>query len=118
MVVSFSFIPFDCLAVWLTRFRGHFIDYLLERPDVAPVFERMVSHPFVLAMGDGTLPLESFKGYLMQDYVYLVCYPPVSSPGPLLTCQIHFARANALASYKAASVKDIAAVCLPLGMAG
>ncbi|KAK4106941.1 hypothetical protein N658DRAFT_414120 [Parathielavia hyrcaniae] len=72
---------------------GHFIDYLLERPDVAPVWKRFISHPFVLAMGDGTLPIESFKGYLIQDYLYL----------------IHFARANALASYKASSMKDIAA---------
>ena len=51
---------------------GHFIDYFLERPDVAPVWEKFVNHPFVLAMGDGTLPLESFKGYLIQDYIYLV----------------------------------------------
>ncbi|KAK3301655.1 Ribokinase-like protein [Chaetomium strumarium] len=73
--------------------RGHFIDYLLERPDVAPVWDRFVNHPFVLAMGDGTLPIESFKGYLIQDYLYLT----------------HFARANALASYKAGTMKDIAA---------
>lgn len=42
------------------------------RPDVAPVWHRFVNHPFVLAMGNGTLPLESFKGYLIQDYLYLV----------------------------------------------
>ncbi|KAL2271931.1 hypothetical protein VTJ83DRAFT_1302 [Remersonia thermophila] len=72
---------------------GRFIEYLLGRPDVAPVWDRYVNHPFVLAMGDGTLPLESFKGYLIQDYLYL----------------IHFARANALASYKAGSMKDVAA---------
>lgn len=53
---------------------GHFLDYLLERPDVAPVWDRYIHHPFVMAMGDGTLPRESFKGYLMQDYVYLVCF--------------------------------------------
>jgi thiaminase len=59
--------------VWqLTGLRGHFIDYLLERPDVAPIWEKFVNHPFVLAMGDGTLPVESFKGYLIQDYLYLV----------------------------------------------
>lgn len=51
---------------------GHFLSYLLERPDVAPVWNRYIHHPFVMAMGDGTLPKESFKGYLMQDYVYLV----------------------------------------------
>ncbi|KAK8057665.1 phosphomethylpyrimidine kinase THI20 [Apiospora saccharicola] len=70
-----------------------FVDYLLERPDVAPVWHKFVNHPFVLAMGNGTLPLESFKNYLIQDYQYLV----------------HFARANALASYKAKSMEDIAA---------
>ncbi|OIW34117.1 hypothetical protein CONLIGDRAFT_652470 [Coniochaeta ligniaria NRRL 30616] len=72
---------------------GRFIDYLLGRPDVAPVWHQFVNHKFVLAMGDGTLPLESFKGYLIQDYLYLV----------------HFARANALASYKAKNIRDIAA---------
>ncbi|KAL2020373.1 hypothetical protein VTK56DRAFT_8502 [Thermocarpiscus australiensis] len=72
---------------------GHFIDYVLERPDVAPLWDRFINHPFVLAMGNGTLPLESFKGYLIQDYLYLV----------------HFARANALASYKATTMQDIAA---------
>ncbi|KAH8910326.1 hypothetical protein BR93DRAFT_875169 [Coniochaeta sp. PMI_546] len=72
---------------------GQFVDYLLGRPDVAPVWHQFVNHKFVLAMGDGTLPLESFKGYLIQDYLYLV----------------HFARANALASYKAKNIRDIAA---------
>lgn len=73
------------------------MDYLLQRSDVAPVWHRFVNHPFVLAMGDGTLPLESFKGYLIQDYLYLV----------------HFARANALASYKAKNIRDIEAVRRP-----
>ncbi|KAL2182014.1 Phosphomethylpyrimidine kinase-domain-containing protein [Thermothelomyces heterothallicus CBS 202.75] len=72
---------------------GYFVNYLLERPDVAPVWGRYINHPFVLAMGNGTLPIESFKGYLMQDYLYLK----------------HFARANALASYKASAMTDIAA---------
>jgi hypothetical protein len=64
----------------LTSSSDHFVDYLLERPDVAPVWERFINHPFVLAMGDGTLPLESFKGYLMQDYVYLVWCPRSLQP--------------------------------------
>ena len=50
-------------------------------------------HPFPLAVGNGTLPLESFKGYLVQDYLYLV----------------YFARANALAAYKAKNMADVAA---------
>ncbi|WYZ39832.1 hypothetical protein EsH8_IV_000173 [Colletotrichum jinshuiense] len=72
---------------------GRFIEYMLERPDVKDVWKTFVFHPFVMAMGDGTLPIESFKQYLIQDYLYLV----------------HFARANALASYKAKNIKDIAA---------
>ncbi|KAI1636675.1 hypothetical protein F4809DRAFT_650338 [Biscogniauxia mediterranea] len=72
---------------------GHFLEYLLSRPDVSPLWHRFVNHPFVLALGNGELPLESFKNYLVQDYLYL----------------IHFARANALASYKAKSIEDIAA---------
>ena len=75
-------------------YSGHFLEYLLHRPDVAPVWHRFISHPFVLGLGNGELPLESFKGYLIQDYLYL----------------IHFARANALASYKAKNREDIAAV--------
>lgn len=56
---------------------GYFIEYLLERPDVQQVWKEFVHHPFVMALGDGTLPLESFKGYIIQDYLYLVwSHPP------------------------------------------
>ncbi|KAI1426676.1 Phosphomethylpyrimidine kinase-domain-containing protein [Xylaria sp. FL1777] len=72
---------------------GRFVEWLLSRPDVAPVWHRFINHPFVLALGNGQLPLESFKKYLVQDYLYLV----------------HFARANALAAYKAKNIRDIAA---------
>ncbi|KAL6850667.1 trifunctional hydroxymethylpyrimidine kinase/phosphomethylpyrimidine kinase/thiaminase [Amphichorda felina] len=70
---------------------GYFLEYLLSRPDVKDVWHRFVHHPFVMAMGDGTLPIESFKGYMVQDYLYL----------------IQFARANALAAYKAQNMVDI-----------
>lgn len=39
---------------------------------MAPVWDRFIHHPFVMAMGTGSLPRESFKGYLVQDYLYLV----------------------------------------------
>lgn len=52
--------------------RGRFIDYLLERPDVSAVWEPFTKHKFVAGLGDGTLPVEKFKGYLIQDYLYLV----------------------------------------------
>ena len=38
-----------------------------------------------MAMGDGTLPIESFKGYMVQDYLYLVscaCPAPRCHQGP------------------------------------
>ncbi|KAK0388435.1 hypothetical protein NLU13_4679 [Sarocladium strictum] len=70
---------------------GYFVEYLLNRPDVKPVWEKFVYHPFVMAMGNGTLPIESFKGYIVQDYLYL----------------IHFARATALGAYKANNMGDI-----------
>ena len=54
---------------------GGFLQYLLERPDVSQAWPRYVNHPFVTALGDGTLPTESFKGYLVQDYLYLVRFP-------------------------------------------
>ena len=59
-----------------------FVEYLLERPDVAGVWDNYVRHPFVLAMGNGTLPVESFKGYLVQDYLFLVCAVLSFASGP------------------------------------
>lgn len=41
---------------------------------VAPIWERTHQHPFVTGLGDGTLPVESFKFYMKQDYVYLIEY--------------------------------------------
>ena len=48
-------------------------------------------HPFVLSLADGTLAADSFRHYLMQDYVFLM----------------HFSRAWALAVYKAESLSDM-----------
>jgi thiaminase/transcriptional activator TenA len=45
-------------------------------------------HPFVQGLAEGTLPLPAFRRYLMQDWLFL----------------IHFARAKALAAYKAESL--------------
>ena len=35
------------------------------------LWERMVHHPFVVEMGEGTLPTEKFKRYFLQDYVFV-----------------------------------------------
>lgn len=76
------------------QYSGRFIDYLMDRDDVRPAWHGYTHHEFTQKMGDGTLPPETFKYYMIQDYLYL----------------IHFARANALAGYKAKTLDDIAAV--------
>ena len=42
-----------------------------------PVREAILSHPFIVGVGEGTLPVEKFKYYIMQDYVYLIDYSRV-----------------------------------------
>ncbi|KAJ5172653.1 heme oxygenase-like multi-helical [Penicillium capsulatum] len=72
---------------------GRFLEYIMDRPDVQCAWEKFIHHEFVEGLGNGTLPLERFKEYLVQDYLYLV----------------QFARSNALASYKSQSMDSIAA---------
>ena len=38
---------------------------------VAPLWEQVVTHPFVIELGDNTLPLETFHRYFDQDYIFL-----------------------------------------------
>lgn len=35
------------------------------------LWERMVMHPFVYEMGEGTLPVAAFRRYFLQDYVFV-----------------------------------------------
>lgn len=55
------------------------------RQTADPVWEASFHHPFVKGIGDGTLPLECFRFYVMQDAYYLS----------------HFARVQALGAVKA-----------------
>ena len=50
-----------------------------------------VLHPFVIALGNGSLPEQAFRHYLMQDYLFL----------------IDFARVWGLATYKSKTLEDI-----------
>lgn len=52
-----------------------FTDRLWKR--VAPIWEKTHQHPFVTGLGDGSLPVESFKFYMKQDYVYLIDYAKI-----------------------------------------
>lgn len=54
-----------------------------------PDWESYIWHPFVQGLADGTLPLKAFQRYLVQDFLFL----------------IQFARAKALAAFKAESLE-------------
>ncbi len=63
------------------------------RDDAGPTWDGYVAHPFVQALGRGDLPEPAFRCFLIQDYLFL----------------IHFARAHALAGFKATGLADIRA---------
>lgn len=39
-----------------------------------PVWQAQHKHPFVVGIGDGTLPLEQFQFWIRQDYLFLIEY--------------------------------------------
>lgn len=47
----------------------------------APVWDKCLAHPFVTGIGDGTLDVEKFKHYMLQDYLYLFDYARVFALG-------------------------------------
>jgi len=63
------------------------------RSAAGPLWTEFTGHSFVRGLGDGTLPTPAFQRYLMQDYLFL----------------IQFARAYALAGYKAQGLADLRA---------
>ncbi|KAJ3043878.1 hypothetical protein HDV00_003916 [Rhizophlyctis rosea] len=66
-----------------------FVNYL--KSSCQKDWDAYVNHPFVQGLADGTLPEECFKHYIRQDYIFLT----------------HYARANALASFKEHEMQDI-----------
>jgi thiaminase/transcriptional activator TenA len=62
------------------------------RLKAAPIWRRELEHPFVRGLADGSLPIERFRFYLRQDYVFLIDY-----------CRVF-----ALAAAKARELKEIA----------
>ena len=46
-----------------------------------PIWEQCHDHPFVRGVGDGSLDLEKFRWFLLQDYLYLFDYARVFAYG-------------------------------------
>lgn len=46
-----------------------------------PIWEDCHAHPFVTGIGDGTLDVEKFRYFLLQDYLYLFDYARVFALG-------------------------------------
>ena len=57
----------------------------------APTWDLEKRHPFITGIGDGTLPMDNFRYYMRQDYLFLV----------------EFCRVIALAAAKAGDVEDM-----------
>jgi thiaminase/transcriptional activator TenA len=63
------------------------------RQDAGEAWALYTRHPFLKALALGTLPLEGFRRYLIQDYLYLIQY----------------ARGYALGAYKGETLEEIRA---------
>ncbi len=61
------------------------------KQDCAADWQAYIDHAFVRQIADGTLPEQSFRHYLQQDYLFL----------------LQFARAYGLAVYKAQTLEDM-----------
>jgi thiaminase (transcriptional activator TenA) len=51
------------------------------RAGAAALWQRVLAHPFVRGMGDGSLPVAAFRYYMVQDYVFLVAFCRVLALG-------------------------------------
>lgn len=51
------------------------------RKAAAPIWDQCLRHPFVTGIGDGTLSVEKFRYFMLQDYLYLFDYARVFALG-------------------------------------
>ena len=47
------------------------------------IWQQYFTHPFVTGIGDGSLSIERFRFFLLQDYLYLYDYAKVFALGLL-----------------------------------
>ena len=59
---------------------GDSVSYRLHDA-AAPIWEACLKHPFVTGIGDGTLAVEKFRYFMLQDYLYLFDYARVFAMG-------------------------------------
>lgn len=59
------------------------------RKEVDHIWEASFNHPFVAGIGDGTLPLECFRFYVMQDAYYLSHFARVQALGAVKATDLH-----------------------------
>ncbi len=45
------------------------------------IWDEFYTHPFILGIGDGTLEIEKFRHFMLQDYLYLLEYAKVFAIG-------------------------------------
>ena len=63
----------------MTTHEPLFTNELLQR--TAAIWDRVHAHPFVIGLGDGSLPVESFRFYMVQDYLFLIVFCRVLALG-------------------------------------
>lgn len=51
------------------------------REAARPIWDQCLVHPFVTGIGDGSLPVEKFQYFMLQDYLYLFDYARVFALG-------------------------------------
>ncbi|MEG1501623.1 MAG: thiaminase II [Clostridiales bacterium] len=53
------------------------------RAAAEPIWQKIMDHPFVQQLGDGTLPLDKYQYYVCQDHAYLRDYAKVFAMGSI-----------------------------------
>jgi thiaminase (transcriptional activator TenA) len=59
------------------------------REDVNEIWEASFNHPFVKGIGDGTLPIEKFRYYVLQDAYYLSHFSRMQALGAAAAPDLH-----------------------------